>query len=332
MNRSCPATIPAILWLSVLAAPCHAAPKAPPETVQTVTYNVAEFLQTARPDDQPNPKILPIDPNAPIGYDTQLPSQTESRQQFIKFICETVDPRSWKEADHVPPAAIAIDGDKMVVTQTKVNQRGIANILKQLHDDGSQKLKTPFDQFRLADTKFDKITIFEAIQSIAKETKTPIQVDWRSFGNVLIFVDTQVTVDLKRPTALRAIRATFASAAGYTFPIWIGATPKAITVSYDNADPKELLTRFFDVHPFPARVCGLDPGKPYTRAQALVALVDRIKKEVPDIKEIRDLNGWLIIKATSPIQLQVVELLDELDAKAITEGAPAGKHAGEKAP
>src|SRR5258706_5601571 len=164
MNRSCLATILTITWTCALA-PCQGAPKNALDPVQTMTYDVAEFLQTARPDDQPNPKILPIDPNAPIGYDTQLPTQTESRQQFIKFVCETVDPRSWKP-DHVPPAAIAIDGDKMVVTQTKTNQRGIANLFKQLHDDGSQKIKTPFDQFRLADTKFDKTTIFEAIQSI----------------------------------------------------------------------------------------------------------------------------------------------------------------------
>src|SRR6266566_2519706 len=117
MNRSCLATILTIVWLCVLAAPCHGAPKAPPEAVQTVTYNVAEFLQTARPDDKPNPKILPIDPNAPIRYDTQLPSQTESRQAFIKLVCDTIDPRSW-EAGHVPAAAVAIDGDKMVVSQT----------------------------------------------------------------------------------------------------------------------------------------------------------------------------------------------------------------------
>jgi hypothetical protein len=318
------------MWTSLLA-PCHAAPKAPPEAVQTVTYDVAELLQTARPDDQPNPKILPIDPDAPIGYDTQLPSQTESRQAFIQLVCETIDPRSW-EAGHVPPAAIAIDGDKMTLSQTRANQRAIANLIQQLRGDGSQKIKTAFDQFRLPDTRFDKTTLFEAIQAIGKETKIPIEVDWRSFGNVVIFAESQVTVDLKRPTAPRAIRAIFTSAAGYTFPIWISATPKAIKVSYDNADPKEVLTRFFDVHPLPARVCGLDPDKPFTRAQALVALVDRIKKEVPDIKEVRDMNGWLIIKAASPIQLQVAEFLDELDSKAIAEATPKGKHAGEKAP
>src|SRR5258706_4685911 len=331
MNRSCLVTIPTILCLCVLTAPCHAAPKAPPEAVQSMTYDVAELLQTARPDNQPNPKILPIDPDAPIGYDTQLPSQTESRQAFIKLVCETIDPRSW-DPGHVPLVAIAIDGDKMVVSQTIENQRHIANLLSQLHGDGSQQIKTRFDQFRLADTRFDKTTLFEAIQSIANETKIPIEVDWRSFGNVVIFAESQVTIDLKRPTAPRAIRAIFTSAAGYTFPIWIDATPKAIKVSYDSADPKRVLTRFFDVHPHPARVCGLDPDKPFTRAQALVALVDRIKKEVPGIKEIRDMNGWFIITAASPIQLQVAEFLGELDAQAIAKAAPAGKHAGEKAP
>jgi hypothetical protein len=54
------ATILTTAWLCVLAAaPCHGAPKVPPEVIQTVTYDVAEFLQPARPDDQPNPKILP---------------------------------------------------------------------------------------------------------------------------------------------------------------------------------------------------------------------------------------------------------------------------------
>src|SRR3954452_11737949 len=107
MNRSYTTTMLSIGWICILAAvPCHAAPKTAAEPVTTVTYNVAEFLQTARPDDQPNPKIVPIDPDAPIGSDTQFPSQTESRQQFINFICETVDPASWK-AGHVPPAAIS---------------------------------------------------------------------------------------------------------------------------------------------------------------------------------------------------------------------------------
>jgi hypothetical protein len=331
MDRSNLAPILTTAWLCILVAPCHAAPKARTEVIQTVTYDVAEFVQPARPDDQPNPKILPVDPNAPIGYDTQLPSQTESRQQFIKFICDTIDPDSWK-ADHVPRAAIAIDREKMVVTQTRSNQRSIASLLAQLHGDGSQKIKTAFDQFRLADTKLDKTTVFEAVQSIAKQAKIPIEVDWQSFRNVIVFVDSPVTVDLQRPTAPRAIRAIFTSAAGYTFPLLIDATPKAIKVSCDNADPKQALMRFFDVHPLPARVCGLDPDKPFTRAQALVALVDRIKKEVPEIKEIRHMNGWLTIKAALPIQLHVVELLDDLDAKAIAQAAPPGKGAEEKAP
>ena len=145
-------------------------------------------------------------------------------------------------------------------------------------------------------------------------------------------MDSPVSVDLQRPTAPRAIRALFTSAAGYTFPLLIDATPKAIKISCDNADPRQALMRFFDVHPLPARVCGLDPNQPFTRAQALVALVERIKKEVPDIKEIRHMNGWLTIKATLPVQLHVVELLDDLDAKAIAQAAPPGKRAEEKAP
>src|SRR4051812_3149625 len=118
MNRSHTATILSIGWLCFLVAPCHAAPKDAAGPLTTVTYNVAEFLQTARPDNQPNPKIVPIDPDTPIGDDTQLPSQTEARQQFIKLICESIDPQSWTP-DHVPTAKISIDGQRMIVSQTK---------------------------------------------------------------------------------------------------------------------------------------------------------------------------------------------------------------------
>lgn len=315
----------------LVAASTHAAPKKAAEPVATVTYDIAEFLQSARPDDQPNPKIAPIDPDAPIGSDSEVTSQTEVRQQFIKLICQTIDPRSW-QPDYMPATSISIDGQRMIVSQTKENHRAIANLLQQLHGTGAEKVQAAFNQFRLANCKFEKTELFLAVQSIAKETKIPIEVDWRSFANVVVFVDSPTTVDLKTPTAPRAIRALFNAAAGYTFPISINATPKAITVSYDHSNPKLISSRIFDVRSLPARVSGLDPAKPFTRAEALGALVDRIKKEIPDIKEVREAGGGLIVTAPPPIQLRVIEFLDDLDAQAIVQAAPASKRAGKEGP
>ena len=319
MNRTSAQTVPPVIGACSLlfAVACIAAT---PQPVVTATYDVAEFLQTARPDDQPNPPVRPIDPDAPIGNDTQLPSRTEARQQFIKFVCETIDPESWKPG-HVPVAAIAIEGDKMTVTQTKDNQRDLANILGQLRGDGSEKLQSTFNQCRLADRKLEKTTLFEAVQSVARETKIPIEVDWRSFGNVVLFADSPVTVDLKRPTAPRAIRGIFFAAAGYTFPIQINATPKAISVAYDDSDAKQNQTRVIDLRTLHARASGLDTAKPFTRAQALAALIDRIKREVPDLTNVKDMDGWIVVNSRGSAQLALVEFLDELDAKAVAQAA-----------
>lgn len=306
-----------VLGLVFLIAP-HSGAQKVPEPVESATYDVAFFLDRARPDDKPNPKVGPHDPDAPIGPETQLLSRTEARAKMIKLVQQTIDPESWKPG-HVPPAAISIDGDKMVVTQTVGNLRGIANLLQQLHGDGSEKVLAVFNATRLPVVKFDKTPIAQVVQAIAAQSKVPIAVDWPSFMIAPLAADSPVTIEVKQATVGRAIRSVFNSAAGFSLLLRIDATPKGMRVSFDTTQPTELVTRVYDLQPLPARTCGLIPKTPFTRAQAISALVDRIEKEVLHSKRYRQLNGQIIVTTAARIHLQLVSYLDDLDAKAIAE-------------
>jgi len=109
-------------------------------------------------------------------------------------------------------------------------------------------------------------------------------------------------------------------------PIQINATPKAISVAYDDSDAKQNQTRVIDLRALHARASGLDATKPFTRAEALAALIERIKREVPDLTNVKDMNGWIVVvNARGPAQLALVEFLDEIDAKAVAEAAKAAE-------
>ncbi len=308
----------ALVFGFMLAMPPHSNAQRAPEPVEPATYDVAFFIDRARPDDKPNPKVSPHDPDAPFGPDTQLPSHTETRAKMIKLVQQTIDPESWKPG-HVPPAAISIDGDRMVVSQTTGNQRAIANLLQQLHGDGSEKVLAVFNATRLPVVKFDKTPITQVVQAIAAQSKVPIEVDWPSFMIAPLTADSPVTIDVKHATVGRAIRSVFNSAAGFSLPLRIDATPKRMLVSFDSTQPTELVTRVYDLQPLPARTCGLDPKTPFTRAQAINALVDRIEKDILHSKRYRELNAQIILTTTARIHLQLVSYLDDLDAKAMAE-------------
>lgn len=291
--------------------------------VVTTSYNIAPFLQNPRPDDQPNPPLGPVNPDAPIGEYTQRPSRTEARDNFIKFIRDqATDDRLW-QPNHVPPSSLALDGDKLVITAPKQTHRMVANLLKQLNEgsDGSNKLGWDFGLLRVGKLKFEKTTLTEAVATLSRETKTPIEVDWKAFENVALVPDSQVTLTLNKPTAYAAIRAVFTSAAGYTFPMNIYATPKSIKVSFDKQKPTARFSRLFDIRALPARASGLDVSKPFTRAEAIAALAERVKKEVPNIESIRPQEFGVIIvdDATATVLQKVREHLDDLDATAMAE-------------
>jgi hypothetical protein len=294
--------------------------------LQTVTYDIAPFLQNPRPDDQPNPPLGPVDPDAPIGDYTQRPSRTESRENFVKFIRdEATDARLW-QPNHVPRGSLALDGDKLVITAPKEHHRMVANLLKQLNQgsDGSNKLNWNFGLLRVGKLKFEKTTLFEAVATISKETKTPIEVDWKSFENVALLPESPVTLMLNKPTAYAAIRAVFTNAAGYTFPISEGATPKSIKVKFDpkfnNMKPTQELSRLFDIRALPARASGLNVTKPFTRQEAIDALAKRVTKEVPKVLSCHgNQSGVIIVNGTAHVMQQVREYLDDVDARTMAE-------------
>jgi hypothetical protein len=293
--------------------------------LQTITYDIAPLLQNPRPDDQPNPPLGPVDPNAPIGNYTQKPSRSEARENFIKFIRdEATDARLW-QSDHVPPGSLAIDGDKLVVNAPKEHQRMVANLLKQLNQgsNGSNKLSWDFGLLRVGKLKFEKMTLADAVATLSKETKTPIEVDWKSFERVALLPESPVTLTLNKPTAYAAIRAVFTSAAGYTFPMNAYATPKSIKVTFDKQKPTDKLSQMFDIRALPARASGLDVTKPFTREEAINALAERVKKDVPHIESIHgDKPGIIIVNGNAQVMQQVREYLDDLDAKTMAEIKP----------
>jgi hypothetical protein len=291
--------------------------------LETHAYNIAALLQNPRPDDQPNPPLGPVDPDAPIGEYTQKPSRSEARENFIKFIRdEATDARLW-QPNHVPPSSLALDGDKLVITGPKQTHRMVANLLKQLNEgsDGSNKLSWDFGLVRVGKLKFEKTTLIDAVATLSKETKTPIEVDWKSFANVALVPDSQVTLTLNKPTGYAAIRAVFTAAAGYTFPMTTYATSKSIKVAIDKQKPNDKLSQMYDIRALPARASGLDVTNPFTRQEAIAALAERVKKDVPNIETIRNERSGVIIvdDASAMVQQKVREYLDDLDAKAMAE-------------
>ena len=98
---------------------------------------------------------------------------------------------------------------------------------------------------------------------------------------------------------------------------------KTIKVVFDPVKPTVRESMGFDVRALPARACGLDVKKPFTRAQVLDALAERIKKEVPGVESTKDnLVGMIIVNASAAVEQQVREFLDDLDAKTIAEAEP----------
>src|SRR6266566_6232634 len=57
-----------LILLSFKAAESFAADPKPPEALKTVTYDISDFIKTARPDDQPDPTPAALTADMPIGY------------------------------------------------------------------------------------------------------------------------------------------------------------------------------------------------------------------------------------------------------------------------
>jgi hypothetical protein len=174
-----------------------------------------------------------------------------------------------------------------------------------------------FETRRSPRFKFDRIPLAHAIQAIANASEVPIKVNWPSLERVSVTPDSPVTVDVRNAAPGRAVRALIASAAGRPVPLEIRATAREIEIACDDEAAPGELTRVYNLQTLPARASGLDPTKPYTRAQALAALMGKIQ-DVLHSKALREVNGKVIITATVSTHLRITRLLDDLDASAFS--------------
>jgi hypothetical protein len=200
------------------------------------------------------------------------------------------------------------------------NQRGIANLFQQLRGDSSERLQAIFEARRSPRFKFDRIPLAHAIQAIANASEVPIEVNWSSFEKVSVTPDSPVTVDVKNAAPGRAVRALITFAGGRPVPLEIRATAREIEIACDDDTAPGEVTRVYNLQTLPARASGLDPTKPYTRAQALAALLGKIQ-DVLHSKALREVNGKVIVTAPVSIHLQITTLLDDLDSSAVAAAA-----------
>src|SRR4051794_18894052 len=108
---------------AVMASGAAGQPK-PPEAMKTVSYDVADFVNLGRPDDSPDPTPKVLTADMPIGSPSS-PTRTQTRENFIPFLRDTIDPRSWEPTG---PGKIALDKDHLVVTHTAQAHRQIASM------------------------------------------------------------------------------------------------------------------------------------------------------------------------------------------------------------
>jgi hypothetical protein len=67
-------------------------------------------------------------------------------------------------------------------------------LLGQLKGDGSEKLQHAFDHTRLGKSKFTGAPLTKVIESISKEVKVQIEVDWRSFHETPVTATSLATI------------------------------------------------------------------------------------------------------------------------------------------
>ena len=287
----------------------------PPDALVTRTYDLAEMILPARPDDEPDPTPRTLAPDQPIGHRSF--TRSESREQLDTLIRETIDPKSWAPAG---AGRLRVEGNSFVVTQTAENHRGLANLLDQLRGDASTRVHNKFASARLpAGTRFDKAELADAIFAVSKAVDVPIDFDWPEFTKRNVHPDAAVTADVSGQTAPRAVR-TLVRAASGNAPLALSteATAKRIRVTIDRTPADRGVSRVFDVRHLPARAAGLDPKKEHPRDAVVDALVARVQKQA-GTKSVRETGGHLIVTANSKTLNDLTQFLEDL------EDAPAVK-------
>jgi hypothetical protein len=325
-------TILACLVTLLLTSSASSAPKPAPAAaaaaVTSVTYDLSDLINPARPDDQPDPTPARLAADAPIGGIHS--SRSESRKSLVAVIRESVDPQSW---DPQGPARLTLDGNRFVIAQTAYNHRMIVKMLRQLResDQPGAKLLSRFNAaLRLPDgTRFERARLADAVAAVAKLVKIPVEINYKSLLKVGIAFDTPVTADISLQTPAHAIRTLFRSAAAgnVDLPVAFDATAKTVTLSLDArtwaalSDPvasRQTVSRAYDIRDLPARAAGLDPATAHPRQEVIDALVDRIRKEFDPIS-VSEKYGLLIVTAPRATAEEFVQYLDDLDAQAVAK-------------
>ena len=177
LEIACSGLVP-LIALFLIAATSFAADPKPAAPLKTLTYDVSDFINPSRPDDQPDPTPAKLTADMPIGAPS--PSRSECRKSLASMLRDTIDPNSWQPTG---PASLTVDKNTFVISQTAENHRGIANLLRQLREDPkAQKLSNTFSTApRLPkNTRFDKTELTLAVAAIAKAANVPIELNFKS--------------------------------------------------------------------------------------------------------------------------------------------------------
>jgi hypothetical protein len=287
-----------------------AADPKPPEPLKTVTYDVAEFVTGARPDDQPDPSPAVLTADMPIGSPPSL-NRTQAREHFVSFMKETIDPRSWQPTG---PGSIALEGDRLVVNQTAANHRAIANLFRQLREapDERKLLESFVSAPRLPQgTRFDHTEFATAVAAIGKAASVPIEVEYDSLARSNVEFDTPVTADVSGQTPAAALRTLVRAASGLRPHVQISAARKSITLAIDAPKEGQKQSRGFDIRRLPARSSGLDFAKPHPRKEVVDALIQRVEKEF-NLKGVHE-SGLLIASGPAKTLAELGRYLNDLE-------------------
>jgi hypothetical protein len=297
--------------LAMIALGAVAADPKPPELLKTVTYDITDFVSRARPDDQPDPTPTVLTPDMPIGSPSS-PTRTQTRENFIPFVREIIDPRSWEPTG---PGKIALDKDRLVVTQTAEIHRQIVRMFRQLRESPEEgKLLEAFKNApRLArGTRFDRTEFDVAVKAIGKAANFPVEIDYDSLGKSNVEFDTPVTADVSGQTPAAALRGLVRTASQLEPPVVIGAARKSITLGIDTATDKDKMSRGFDIRRIPAGAANLDPSQPHPRKEIVDALIRRVEKDC-NLKGLRESSGMLIASGTGKALAEMGRYLNELE-------------------
>jgi len=142
-------------------------------------------------------------------------------ENLIRLIHYSIDPESWADPQFgVEPGApgfIQMFGGSLVVAQTKLNHKAIAEFLRKLRDaraaqdrkvepDAEVALRKNFDK-SIERLKFNDICLSDVIQFFQEYSEINIHVNWRALINAGIEQTTKISMDKRKITVQQALDA-----------------------------------------------------------------------------------------------------------------------------